>query len=83
MGTAEILPFSDKIAQDSFMQGPKIVKMNLKEVPKMENGEEGVVFIKIIPNGKLFCYGVGYSLMELRKNIEAVVYSVVVPPERL
>jgi hypothetical protein len=41
------------------------------------------VFIKITPNSKLFCYGLGYSLMKLRKNIEIGSYSVSIPEERL
>jgi general stress protein 26 len=78
-GTAQILPFSDKEAQNSFRNGPKILKTNLKKVIKMNVKEEGVVFIKIIPNKKLFCYGLGFSLMKLRKNIESGSYFVRIP----
>jgi nitroimidazol reductase NimA-like FMN-containing flavoprotein (pyridoxamine 5'-phosphate oxidase superfamily) len=81
-GTAEILPFSNKDAQESFKSGSKILKMNLEEVSKRNDKEEGVVFIKIIPNSKLFCYGLGFSLIELRKNIESGSYIVTIPPER-
>ena len=75
-GTAQILPFNDINAQKSFNNGPKILKTNLKQVSKMSNKEEGVVFIKIIPNEKLFCYGLGISLIKLRKNIESGSYFV-------
>ncbi|NHJ22553.1 MAG: pyridoxamine 5'-phosphate oxidase family protein [Candidatus Lokiarchaeota archaeon] len=81
-GTAEILPFSDKDAQESFSSGSKILKMNLKEVNKRNDKEEGVVFIKIVPNRKLFCYGLGFSLNELRKNIETGSFIVTIPQER-
>ena len=81
-GTAEIVPFNDKDAQESFNSGSKILKMNLKEVNKRKDKEEGVVFIKIIPNRKLFCYGLGFSLIELRKNIESGSYIVTIPQER-
>lgn len=75
-GTAQILPFNDINAQKSFNNGPKILKTNLKQVSKMSNKEEDIVFIKIIPNEKLFCYGLGISLIKLRKNIESGSYFV-------
>jgi len=81
-GTAKIIPFNDKEAQKSFKQGSKVLKMNLKQVPKINEKEDGTAFIKIIPNKKLFCYGLGFSLMELRKNIGSGSYSVTIPPER-
>ena len=81
-GKAEILPFSDKDALESFNSGSKILKMNLKEVTKRNDKGEGVVFIKLIPNRKLFCYGLGFSLNELRKNIETGSYIVTIPQER-
>ncbi len=81
-GTAQIVPFSDKEAQESFRNGSKILKMNLKQVSKRSDREEEVVFIKIIPNEKLFCYGLGFNLMELRKNIESGSYIVRIPHER-
>lgn len=81
-GTAEILPFSDKEAQESFNAGSKILKMNLKQVSKRKDKEQGVVFIKINPDRKLYCYGLGFSLIELRKNIETGSYIVTIPQER-
>jgi len=75
-GTAQIVPFNDIEAQESFKSGPKILKTNLKQVSKMSNKEEGVVFIRIIPNEKLFCYGLGIRLIKLRKNIESGSYFV-------
>lgn len=81
-GTAKIIPFSDKDAQESFGESSKILKMNLKQEPKINDEEEGAIFKKIIPNKNIFCYGLGFSLMELRKNIENGSYSVTIPPER-
>ncbi|MFX1322802.1 MAG: pyridoxamine 5'-phosphate oxidase family protein [Promethearchaeota archaeon] len=75
-GIAQIVPFNDKEAQESFKTGLKILKMNLKQV---SNKEEEAVFIKIIPNEKLFCYGLGISLMKLRKNVESGSYFVIIP----
>ena len=81
-GTAQILPFNDNEAQETFKNGSRILKMNLKQVSRISNKEEGVVFIKIIPNEKLFCYGLGFNLMELRKNIESSSYFVRIPHKR-
>ncbi|MFX1574389.1 MAG: pyridoxamine 5'-phosphate oxidase family protein [Promethearchaeota archaeon] len=81
-GIAQIVPFNDSEAQESFRNGSKILKTNLKQVKKMINKEERVVFIKVIPIKKLFCYGLGFSLMKLRKNIESGSYFVRIPDER-
>lgn len=78
-GTAKIVPFSDKEAQESFRGDSKILKMNLQQVRNMPNKGEGAVFIKVIPNKKLFCYGVGIGIMKLRKNVESGSYFVKIP----
>ncbi|MFX1570138.1 MAG: pyridoxamine 5'-phosphate oxidase family protein [Promethearchaeota archaeon] len=82
-GTAEILPFTNKGAQNSFDCGSRILKMNIQQARKLNPKQQKAVFIKISPNNKLFCYGLGYSLMKLRKNIEVGSYSVRIPSERL
>ncbi|MFX1346742.1 MAG: hypothetical protein ACFFAI_16720 [Promethearchaeota archaeon] len=81
-GSAEIVPFSDSEAQESFLNGPQILKTNLKQVSKINKNEDRVVFIKIIPNRKIFCYGLGLSLMKLRKNVESGSYFVRIPDDR-
>lgn len=81
-GTAKIIPFSDKEAQNSFRNGPKILKTNLVQVSKMNKKEEEMVFIKIIPNRKIYCYGPGIGLMRLRKDIESGSYFVKIHDER-
>ena len=47
-GIAQIVPFNDKEAQESFRNGSKILKMNLKQVSRRGNKE--VVFICFIFN---------------------------------
>lgn len=81
-GVAQIVPFSDKEAQESYRNSSKILKMNLNQLSNINDKEEGVVFIRIIPNKKLFCYGLGFSLLKLRKNIESGSYFVRIPDER-
>ncbi|MFX1326079.1 MAG: pyridoxamine 5'-phosphate oxidase family protein, partial [Promethearchaeota archaeon] len=78
-GTGEILPFTNREAQNAFEDGPKILKMNIKQARKMNPKQQKAVFIKITPNSKIFCYGLGYSLIKLRKDVEIGSYSVIIP----
>jgi len=78
-GIAELLPIDNIEARESFKKGSRILKMNLAQVSKLPNMENDAIFIKVIPKQTLFCYGLGYSLMELRKNFENGAYSVTIP----
>ncbi|MFX0093690.1 MAG: pyridoxamine 5'-phosphate oxidase family protein, partial [Candidatus Hodarchaeota archaeon] len=80
-GTAEIIQYDDLEAQKVFNQ-KRILKMMLDQVNHL-NMKEEAVFIKIKPRGKIFCYGIGISLIRLMRHIEAGSYSVLIPPERL
>ena len=44
--------------------------------------DENLTFLKIKPKPKVFCYGVGFSVLELRRHT-SVSYSVKIPEERL
>ncbi len=77
-GTAEIVPEDDPEAQEAF-QSSRMLRMNLKETSSMENA----VFIKISPKRSIHCYGVGFGLMEIARDVSAVGYSVEVPSDRL
>jgi nitroimidazol reductase NimA-like FMN-containing flavoprotein (pyridoxamine 5'-phosphate oxidase superfamily) len=81
-GRAEILPYEDSEAQEAFKIGKKMLAMNLKQAIKEDPGGEYTVFIKIIPNQKIFCYGLGISLMQLQKDVEIGSYSVTIPEGR-
>lgn len=81
-GSAKILPFDNEVAQESFRSGSKILKMNLKEVDNFGTDGGDAVFIEVIPNKKLYCYGLGINLLELRKNIESGSYIVRIPDDR-
>jgi general stress protein 26 len=81
-GTAKILPFDNEVAQESFRSGSKILGMNLKEIDNIGKDAGEAVFIEVIPNKKLYCYGLGINLLELRKNIESESYIVRIPDER-
>ena len=82
-GTADIIPVTNTEAQKTFVDGSNILRMNIQQTKKLIPEQQKAVFIKITPNSKLFCYGLGYSLMKLRKNIEIGSYSVSIPFEKL
>jgi hypothetical protein len=41
-----------------------------------------LVYIKLIPEPTVFCYGLGYGLMELRSGHTEASYKVAIPAER-
>jgi nitroimidazol reductase NimA-like FMN-containing flavoprotein (pyridoxamine 5'-phosphate oxidase superfamily) len=76
-GTAEILPFSDEAGRQAF-QTKRILRMNLEsdyEVSEM-------AFIRIAPDPRVICFGLGFGIMELRGDHTNLGYSVTIPPER-
>ena len=52
--------------------------MNLQ----LASDPESVVFIRITPDSKLYCYGLGISIMRLKNDHVAGSYVAEVPPER-
>jgi general stress protein 26 len=80
-GIAEIVPFDDPEAQKAFSQR-RILKMMLERSCRL-NIKDELVFIKIKPNRKIFCYALGMGIMELWKNLESGEYAVTIPEERL
>jgi hypothetical protein len=77
-GTAEIVPEDGPEAREAF-QSSRILRMNLEQTSSMENA----VFIKIRPKRSIHCYGVGFGLMEIARDVSGVGYSVEVPSDRL
>jgi len=78
-GTAEILPDDDVDGRWAMSQ-TRIGRMNLQT----DADELGVefVYIKITPEPTIFCYGLGYGLMEQRGNHTNVGYKVTIPGDR-
>ncbi|MFW9908545.1 MAG: pyridoxamine 5'-phosphate oxidase family protein [Candidatus Thorarchaeota archaeon] len=75
-GTADILPFGDRIGMESFQQN-RIARMNLEtDYPKEE-----MVFLRIIPPRKLNVYGLGIPLMQMRSAHTEAGYKVEIPKE--
>jgi general stress protein 26 len=78
-GRAEVLPWDDADARASFQRND-VLKMTL-EVGG--NDPERAVFLVITPDAKIFGYGLGMSLLALRRNIEAGPFVTTVPQQRL
>ena len=78
-GTAEILPDSSVDGRWAMSQS-RIGRMNLQT----DADDLGVefVYIKLIPEPTVFCYGLGYGLMELRGNHVEASYKVTIPDDR-
>ncbi|MFX1521105.1 MAG: pyridoxamine 5'-phosphate oxidase family protein [Promethearchaeota archaeon] len=80
-GTAELVPYDDQEARKAYGQ-KRILKMVLKQVKDLDR-ERKRIFIKIKPNRKIFCYGLGIGIMKIRKDAAAAAYTVMIPPDRL
>jgi len=78
-GTAEIVPGTDPGGQWAMSQ-TRIGRMNL-QVEAEEIGRD-FVYIKITPEPTVFCYGLGFGLMESRSNPENMGYKVTIPEDR-
>ena len=78
---AEVLNFDDDEGHGAF-KGKRILEMNIQQATK-PSMKDKAVFLKIKPNGKLNCYGLGINLMKLARNIEIGSYYVDIPKEKL
>jgi hypothetical protein len=79
-GISEIVGFDDVDGQWAFQQH-RILRFNIASAK--EETLRNAVFIKLIPEPTLFCYGLGLSMMEIRKNHEMGNYKVKIPEARL
>jgi nitroimidazol reductase NimA-like FMN-containing flavoprotein (pyridoxamine 5'-phosphate oxidase superfamily) len=78
-GTAEILPDSDPGGRWA-MSHTRIGRMNL-QTDAEELGTE-FVYIKITPEPTVFCFGLGFGLMEQRSDHANLGYKVTIPETR-
>jgi len=78
-GWAEVLPIDHPGGRESF-QSSMILRKSLEAEELV--AEEKAVFVRIKPAGKLSVYGLGYSLLEMSRNVTGVSYSVAIPPSR-
>lgn len=79
-GKAGIIPINDLDAINVF-KSKRILKMILPTKDDVDELNEDV-FIRIRPSGTFFCYGVGYGILDIARNISNVAYSVDLPKNR-
>lgn len=74
-GTVEILPFEDSEARKSFTKKPlrQMTRYTEKSVYR-----ETAVFLKINPNRRISCFGLGASPVKMMKDPEAGYYSTLI-----
>ena len=77
-GKAELIPFNDSEAHKVF-KSKSILRGNLNQVKHYKNPDEELIFIKITPNIRINCYGLGVSLLKINKEHQAANYCVEVP----
>ena len=79
-GASEIVPLDDDDGQWTFRQH-RILRFNITSAK--EETLKKAVFIKLVPEPTLFCYGLGMSVMEIRRSHESGSYKVEIPEARL
>jgi hypothetical protein len=79
-GTAEILPGDDPDGNWA-MSKIRIGRMNLQTDTEALGVE--YAYIKISPEPTVFCYGVGFGVMEMRKDHTNLGYKVTIPEDRM
>ena len=76
-GRAEIVPATDPDGLWAFGKH-RILRDNLAWLE-----DSDAVFIKLTPNPKVNCYGLGISLLQIRRQHTGAAYSVRIPASRL
>lgn len=78
-GSVEFLSIKDEIAKKTFLKN-KVLKMTREDA--LSDPDE-YIFLKIIPKGTVFGYGLGMGIMELRNNHESGSFRSKIPTELL
>ncbi len=81
-GRAEILPFDNHVGIQAF-QTKRVLRITLEHARKgHESGER--VFIRVVPDEKVHCFGLGVSLWRwaIRRDVASGFYSVAIPQDR-
>ncbi|MFW9995107.1 MAG: pyridoxamine 5'-phosphate oxidase family protein [Candidatus Odinarchaeota archaeon] len=79
-GKAGLVSLSEREIQDVFSK-KRVLRFVIKQTS--EQDEESLAFIRIKPDPKVLCFGVGYNVLKLRKGHRQGGYSVTIPEERL
>jgi len=79
-GEAELVPIDNVELQPIFSK-KRILRLILKEISTQE--KDSFIFIRLKPNPKVLCHGVGFNVFKLRKGHRHAGYTVRIPQERL
>ncbi|MHA2364628.1 MAG: pyridoxamine 5'-phosphate oxidase family protein [Candidatus Hodarchaeales archaeon] len=79
-GVAKIIPFKDGEVMIELFKQKRILRKLIKDIN--QNEIEDYVFLEIKPDIKIFCHGIGFSLIEMKKNHVGAFYSVIIPKDR-
>ena len=79
-GKAEILSFNNADLVDIFYK-KRILRMIVQNIDEKE--KDDIIFIKIKPDPKILCYGVGINVLKLRNSHTEGGYSIIIPENRL
>ena len=79
-GKAELAAIDDVDVPGIFSK-KRILRMVIKEIETQDT--KSITFVRIIPNPKVLCFGLGYNALKLRKGHGQGGYSVIIPQERL
>jgi len=75
-GQAELVPIDSQEIREIFSE-KRVLRMIVSEIDFDET------FLKIKSKPKVFCYGVGFNILELRSSHTSVSYSVMIPEDRV
>ncbi|MHA1992223.1 MAG: pyridoxamine 5'-phosphate oxidase family protein [Candidatus Hodarchaeales archaeon] len=79
MGVARLLPFRDNDKIRSTFQEKRILKL-IEKVPLEKLDDR--IFIEIIPDRSIYCHGLGFGLLEMRKKHTRTHFTVEIPQNR-
>ena len=79
-GKAEFISIVNIDVRDIFSK-KRVLRLVIKVIETQDT--ESLTFVRLIPNPKVLCFGVGYSVLKLRKDHSQGGYSVIIPQERL
>ena len=79
-GVAKIVPINTEEDIIEIFFEKRILKLIIADIDFEKN--ENYVFIKIEPDPKILCFGVGLNIWKLRGSHTEGGYSITVPPER-
>ncbi|MCE7738913.1 MAG: pyridoxamine 5'-phosphate oxidase family protein [Candidatus Heimdallarchaeota archaeon] len=78
-GIAKLVPLNSRDIIEIFFE-KRILKLIIADINFKKNEE--LVFIKIEPDPKISCFGVGFSIWKLRGSHTEGRYFVTIPPEK-